>query len=202
MSLHLLILHRRELTFSYEICLPASGNDQNRVLMMIPFEESTLVRCLGGCVLKSVVLQSDLKSLWHMELTIIMRRRLAAEHRARSSRTSPRRAEREPKVAPLVVYCVTLRSPLPHSSLHSVGSAGISLVYFFTEHRPEGRRSSSSCGPVYCCSSSKLAPASLLVPPPARLCTTPSATPSALPRQLVLQIRSQPPLQQCGTIAG
>ena len=31
MSLHLLILHRRELTFSYEICLPASGNDQNRV---------------------------------------------------------------------------------------------------------------------------------------------------------------------------
>ena len=64
MSLHLLILHRRELTFSYEICLPASGNDQNRVLMMIPFEESTLVRCLGGCVLKSVVLQSDLKSLW------------------------------------------------------------------------------------------------------------------------------------------
>ena len=67
MSLHLLILHRRELTFSYEICLPASGNDQNRVLMMIPFEESTLVRCLGGCVLKSVVLQSDLKSLWHMD---------------------------------------------------------------------------------------------------------------------------------------
>ena len=64
MSLHLLILHRRELTFSYEICLPASGNDQNRVLMMIPFEESTLVRYLGGCVLKSVVLQSDLKSLW------------------------------------------------------------------------------------------------------------------------------------------
>ena len=41
-----------------------SGNDQNRVLMIIPFEESTLVRCLGGCVLKSVVLQSDLKSLW------------------------------------------------------------------------------------------------------------------------------------------
>ena len=88
MSLHLLILHRRELTFSYEICLPASGNDQNRVLMMIPFEESTLVRCLGGCVLKSVVLQSDLKSLWHMELTIRMRRQAAGQDKAKSCRRS------------------------------------------------------------------------------------------------------------------
>ena len=66
-------------------------------------------------------------------------------------------------------FPVVVGLTLPHSSLHSVGSAGISLVYFFTEHRPEGRRSSSSCGPVYCCSSSKLAPP-LLVPPPARLC--------------------------------
>ena len=88
MSLHLLILHRRELTFSYEICLPASGNDQNRVLMIIPFEESTLVRCLGGCVLKSVVLQSDLKSLWHMELTIRMRRQAAGQDKAKSCRRS------------------------------------------------------------------------------------------------------------------
>ena len=96
MSLHLLILHRRELTFSYEICLPASGNDQNRVLMMIPFEESTLVRCLGGCVLKSVVLQSDLKSLWHMELTIRMRRQAAGQDKAKSCRLCKNKLQTAP----------------------------------------------------------------------------------------------------------
>ena len=49
---------------------------------------STLVRCLGGCVLKSVVLQSDLKSLWHMELTIRMRRQAAGQDKAKSCRRS------------------------------------------------------------------------------------------------------------------